>query len=64
MRIHDSILYRARNQNFIFLGTPVLGKTHIASSIALEAISKGYKTYFMTVQELVTSLETADNLGN
>lgn len=52
-----------RNQNLIFLGPPGLGKTHIAVSIALEAISKGYKTYFMTAQELVTSLETADNLG-
>ncbi|MBN8236425.1 ATP-binding protein [Halobacillus kuroshimensis] len=40
-----------------------VGKTHLAVSIALEAISKGLKTYFMTTQELVTSLETVDAQG-
>ncbi len=45
-----------QNQNLIFLGPPRVGKTHLAVSIALEATSKGLKTYFMTAQELVTSL--------
>lgn len=52
-----------QNQNLIFLGPPSIGKTHLAVSIALEAIRKGLKTYFMTAQELVTSLQTADAQG-
>lgn len=52
-----------QNQNLIFLGPPGVGKTHLAVSIALEAIRQGLKTYFMTAQELVTSLQTADTQG-
>ncbi|MCP3029724.1 ATP-binding protein, partial [Halobacillus sp. A5] len=58
-----SLSFIEQSQNLIFLGPPGVGKTHLAVSIALEAISKGLKTYFMTAQELVTSLETADGQG-
>jgi DNA replication protein DnaC len=52
-----------KSQNLIFLGPPGVGKTHLAVSIGLEAIRKGLKTYFVTAQELVTSLQTADAQG-
>lgn len=49
------------NQNF--LGPSGIGKTHLTMSIALEAIQNGLKTYFMTAQEHVTTLETSDKQG-
>jgi DNA replication protein DnaC len=52
-----------KSQNLIFLGPPGVGKTHLAVSIALEAIRKGLKTYFMLAQELVTSLLSTDVQG-
>lgn len=58
-----SLSFIEQNQNLIFLGPPGVGKTHLAVSIALEAIRNGLKTYFMTAQELVTSLQTADAQG-
>jgi len=34
--------------NIRFLGPPGIGKTHPAISIGMEAIARGYKTYFIT----------------
>jgi DNA replication protein DnaC len=48
------------NENLIFLGPPGIGKTHLAVAIGLEAVSKGLKTYFITLSELVTQLRKAE----
>jgi DNA replication protein DnaC len=44
-----------RKENILFLGPPGIGKTHLAISIGMEAIAKGYKTYFITAHVLSIS---------
>lgn len=50
-------------ENILFLGPPGVGKTHLAVSLGLEAISQGYKTYFITAQELILQLKKAEANG-
>jgi DNA replication protein DnaC len=45
------------------LGSPGIGKTHLAILIGLKALTGGYKTYFITVHHLVTSLRRGDQEG-
>lgn len=52
-----------RKENILFLGPPGIGKTHLAISIGMEAIAKGYKTYFITAHDLVNQLRRADQEG-
>ncbi|MCM3034144.1 IS21-like element helper ATPase IstB [Niallia sp. MER 6] len=47
-------------ENLIFLGPPGIGKTHLAVAIGMEAISKGMKTHFITMSELVSQLRKAE----
>ncbi|MFD4820683.1 ATP-binding protein [Peribacillus butanolivorans] len=55
-----TLSFLTNNENPIFLGPPGIGKTHLAVSIGLQAISQGYKTYFISAQDLVTQLRKAD----
>jgi DNA replication protein DnaC len=50
-------------ENLIFLGPPGIGKTHLAVAIGMEAITKGMKTYFITMSELVSQLRKAEQQG-
>ena len=45
------------------MGSPGVGKTHLASSIALGAARQRKATYFVTCQELIAGLERADLQG-
>jgi DNA replication protein DnaC len=43
--------------NVIFLGPPGVGKTHLASALALAAMEAGYSALFTTLSQLATALE-------
>ena len=49
--------------NLIFIGSPGVGKTHLAIGIGLEAIAAGYKVLFTTALGLVEMLELAQIKG-
>ena len=46
--------------NIMFLGPPSVGKTHLATALAYEALDKGYNVSFVALDELIKELKTAE----
>ena len=42
-----------QGENVLFLGPPGVGKSHLASGLALKAIEHGHRIYFITLHDLV-----------
>jgi DNA replication protein DnaC len=49
--------------NIILLGPPGVGKTHLATGLAVAAIEGGHSAYFVTAHDLVTDLGKAAREG-
>ena len=49
------------SKNIIFVGTSGVGKTHIATSIGIEAAKKRHSVYFISCHDLINNLITAYN---
>ena len=47
----------------MFIGTPGVGKTHLAIGLGLKAIESGYKVCFSTALTLIEALELAELKG-
>lgn len=47
------------NENIVLIGTPGVGKTHLATSIGLEAANKRISTYFIKCSKLLVNLKLA-----
>lgn len=46
-------------ENIIFIGSPGVGKTHLATSIGVEAAKMRVSTYFITCNDLILQLKRA-----
>ena len=46
-------------ENIIFVGSPGVGKTHLATAIGMEAAKKRISTYFISCHDLITKLNIA-----
>jgi DNA replication protein DnaC len=53
--------YLQRRETIIFIGNPGLGKTHLATGIALAACRQGHKVRFWTASNLVNELLQAQD---
>ena len=52
------MLWLEHTYNLIFLGPPGVGKTHLAIGLGVEALKKGYKVSFITMDSLIQLLKT------
>jgi DNA replication protein DnaC len=63
--INDAVTcdFIARKKNIIFIGSPGVGKTHLSISLALKALTHGYRVLFTSVSEMLYKLHIskADN---
>ena len=47
-------------ENILFVGSPGVGKTHLATAIGIEAASNRYSTYFISCHDLISALKKAN----
>ena len=47
-------------ENILFVGSPGVGKTHLATAIGIEAARNRYSTYFISCHDLITALKKAN----
>ena len=50
-----------KHENVIFLGPPGVGKTHLATSLAIKACYHGFKVYFTTMDILMRKLKESQS---
>ena len=55
-----NLRFLENKENILFVGSPGVGKTHLATSIGIEAASNRYSTYFISCHDLVTNLKKAN----
>ncbi|MBI5778630.1 MAG: ATP-binding protein [Planctomycetes bacterium] len=53
----------SRHENVIFLGPPGVGKTHLATSLAIKACYSGISIYFTTMAELIAKLKSDSDVS-
>lgn len=63
MKDLESLGFVRRHENVIFLGPPGVGKTMLACGLAMAAIRAGIGCYFVTLAELIESLQKANQEG-
>ena len=49
----SNLRFIENNENILFVGSPGVGKTHLATSIGIEAAKSRYSTYFISCNDLI-----------
>jgi len=55
----SNLRFIENNENILFVGNPGVGKTHLATSIGIEAAKSRYSTYFISCNDLILNLKKA-----
>lgn len=58
-----SLSFLEKNENFIFIGNPRVGKTHLVIALGIEACRQGNRTLFISCHELLLRLRAAYEKG-
>lgn len=56
----SSLRFIEANENILFIGSPGVGKTHLATAIGIEASRNRYSVHYITFQDLITELKKAE----
>jgi DNA replication protein DnaC len=56
---HKYLRFVDHKENILFIGSPGVGKTHLATAIGIEAAKQRKSTYFITSHDLVLQLKKA-----
>lgn len=56
-----TLRFISNNENVIFLGTPGVGKTHLAIALGILAIEHSFSTYFINCHQLIQNLLKASH---
>lgn len=56
-----NLRFLENKENIIFVGSPGVGKTHLATAIGIEAARSRQITYFINCNDLITNLKKAYN---
>lgn len=54
-----TLRFMEEKKNILFMGSPGVGKTHLATSIGIEAAKKRYSVYFISCNDLINNLSKA-----
>jgi DNA replication protein DnaC len=60
MELFD-LTFLAKHENVIFLGPPGVGKTHLATALAVKACSHGFKVLYTTMDTLIAKLKESQS---
>lgn len=53
-------IWLEQNFNLVLMGPSGVGKTHIAAGLCFDALNKGYKAYFRTMEQIIELLKMKD----
>ena len=60
----QDLAFMEKRENLVFIGSPGVGKTHLAISIGIEACRQGKQTLFINCHELLSRLRAAYEKGD
>lgn len=58
------LLWLEQNYNLILMGPSGTGKTYLAAGLIYQAVSSGYRAYFMTMEEIITILKMKEMVSS
>jgi DNA replication protein DnaC len=60
----QDLAFMEKQENLVFIGSPGVGKTHLAISIGIEACRQGKRSLFINCHELLSRLRSAYEKGD
>jgi DNA replication protein DnaC len=58
------LLWLEQNYNLILMGPSGTGKTYLAAGLVYQAVKNGYKSYFITMEELITIIKMKEMVSS